>query len=52
MCTKELQMFYDSAVAGVLFHAIVCWGGASKAKELTKMIKKALALSRVCSWTH
>ncbi|KAK5904468.1 hypothetical protein CesoFtcFv8_006028 [Champsocephalus esox] len=27
VCTRLLQMFYQSVVASVLFFAVVCWGG-------------------------
>ena len=37
-------MFYQSAVASVLFYAAVCWGGSvmdKDAKRLNKLVKKA-----------
>ncbi|XP_051811082.1 ATPase family AAA domain-containing protein 2-like isoform X2 [Acanthochromis polyacanthus] len=44
ICSKMLQMFYQSVVASVLFYAAVCWGGSIKNKDashLNKLIKKA-----------
>ena len=39
-----LQIFYQSAVASVLFYAAVCWGGSvmdKDARRLNKLVKKA-----------
>ena len=44
MCSRMLRMFYQSAVASVLFYAAVCWGGSmmdKDAKRLNKLVKKA-----------
>ena len=43
ICSKMLQMFYQSVVASVLFYAAVCWGGSlgkKHAKRLDKLVKK------------
>ncbi len=29
ICSKMLQMIYQSVVASVLFYAAVCWGGST-----------------------
>ena len=44
VCSKMLEIFYQSVVASVLFFAVVCWGssiGASDANRLNKFIKTA-----------
>ena len=44
VCSRMLRMFYQSAVASVLFYAAVCWGGSvmdKDAKRLNKLVKKA-----------
>ncbi len=44
ICTKLLQMFYNSVVASVLFFAVACWGGSGSKRNiqrLNKLIKKA-----------
>ena len=44
MCSKMLEIFYQSVVASVLFFAVVCWGssiGASDTNRLNKLIRKA-----------
>ena len=44
MCSRMLHMFYQSAVASVLFYAAVCWEGSvmdKDAKRLNKLVKKA-----------
>ena len=44
VCSKMLEMFYQSVVASVLFLAVVCWGssiGASDTNRLNKLIRKA-----------
>ena len=44
MCSKMLEIFYQSVVASVLFFAVVCWGssiGASDTNRLKKLIRKA-----------
>ena len=43
MCSKMLEIFYQSVVASVLFFAVVCWGssiGASNTNRLNKLIGK------------
>ena len=43
VCSRMLHMFYQSAVASVLFYAAVCWGGSvmdKDAKRLNKLVKK------------
>lgn len=43
VCTKLLQMFYQAAVAGVLFYAVVCWGCSTRSKDnnqLNRIIRK------------
>ncbi|KAI3355656.1 hypothetical protein L3Q82_004249 [Scortum barcoo] len=32
ICSKLLQMFYQSVVASVLFYTVVCWGGSISKK--------------------
>ncbi len=37
-------MFYQSGVAGVLFYAVVCWGGSTRRRDdprLNKIIRRA-----------
>ena len=44
ICSKMLQMFYQSVVAGVLFYAAVCWGGSIRhrdARRLERLLKRA-----------
>ncbi|KAI3374422.1 hypothetical protein L3Q82_006245 [Scortum barcoo] len=44
ICSKLLQMFYQSVVASVLFYTVVCWGGSISKKEtsrLDKLIRRA-----------
>lgn len=44
ICTKLIQMFYNSAVASVLFFAVASWGssGSKRCKQgMNKLIKKA-----------
>lgn len=44
VCSKLLEMFYQSVVASVLFYAVVCWGGSTKRKDagrLERLVKKA-----------
>lgn len=44
ICSKMLQMFYQSVVASVLFYAAVCWGGSIRhkdARRLDKLVKRA-----------
>ncbi|XP_017331588.1 RNA-directed DNA polymerase from mobile element jockey [Ictalurus punctatus] len=44
VCSKRLQMFYQSVVACALFFAVTCWGGgvkAWKADKLNKLVKKS-----------
>ncbi|KAK0137273.1 RNA-directed DNA polymerase from mobile element jockey [Merluccius polli] len=44
ICKKLLQMFYQSVVASVLFHAVVCWGGSSRwrdAGQLDRLERRA-----------
>ena len=44
VCSKMLEIFYQSVVASALFFAVVCWGssiGAGDTNRLNKLIKKA-----------
>ena len=44
VCSKLLWMFYQSVVAGVLFYAVVCWGGSTKKRDagrLERLVRKA-----------
>ena len=44
VCSKMLEIFYQSVVASVLYFAVVCWGssiGAGDTNRLNKLIKKA-----------
>ena len=44
VCSKLLCTFYQSAVASVIFYAVVCWGGSIKKKDagrLDRLVKKA-----------
>ncbi|TWW54542.1 hypothetical protein D4764_0103480 [Takifugu flavidus] len=44
VCSRMLQMFYQSVMASTIFFAAVCWGAGIKAKDanrLNKLIKKA-----------
>ena len=44
VCSKMLEIFYQSVVASALFFAAVCWGssiGAGDTNRLNKLIKKA-----------
>ena len=44
VCSKLLWMIYQSVVAGVLFYAVVCWGGSTKkrdAGQLERLVRKA-----------
>nr|XP_010780298.1 PREDICTED: von Willebrand factor A domain-containing protein 7-like [Notothenia coriiceps] len=44
VCTRLLQMFYQSVVASVLFFAVVCWGGNKNTRDtgrLNKLVRKA-----------
>ncbi|KAK0134692.1 putative RNA-directed DNA polymerase from transposon BS [Merluccius polli] len=44
VCTRLLQMFYQSVVASATFFAIVCWGGgigSGGASKLNKLVRKA-----------
>ena len=44
MCSKMLEIFYQSVVASALFFAVVCWGSSIRASDtnrLNKLIKKA-----------
>ncbi|TWW65156.1 hypothetical protein D4764_21G0000560 [Takifugu flavidus] len=44
VCSRMLQMFYQSVMASTIFFAAVCWGAGIKAKDanrFNKLIKKA-----------
>lgn len=44
VCSKMLEIFYQSVVASAIFFAVVCWGGSIRASDtnrLEKIIKKA-----------
>ena len=44
VCSKMLEIFYQSVVASALFFAVVCWGNSIRASDtnrLNKLIKKA-----------
>jgi len=44
VCSKMLELFYQSVVASVLHFAIVCWGssiGAGDTSRLNKLVRKA-----------
>ncbi|XP_068441989.1 uncharacterized protein [Clinocottus analis] len=44
VCSKMLELFYQSVVASVLYFSIVCWGssiGAGDTNRLNKLVKKA-----------
>ena len=44
VCSKMLEIFYQSVVASVLFFAVVCWGnsiGASDTNRLNKLNRNA-----------
>ncbi|KAK0135417.1 RNA-directed DNA polymerase from mobile element jockey [Merluccius polli] len=44
VCSKMLELFYQSAVASTIFFAVVCWGSsirASDSNRLNKIIRKA-----------
>lgn len=44
VCSKLLNMFYQSIVSSVIFYAVVCWGGSAKKKDtqrLNRLIKRA-----------
>lgn len=44
MCSKMLEILYQSVVASALYFAVVCWGssiGAGETNRLNKLIKKA-----------
>ncbi|KAI3351750.1 hypothetical protein L3Q82_020590, partial [Scortum barcoo] len=44
ICSKLLQMFYQSVIASVLFYTVVCWGGSISKKDtsrLDKLIRRA-----------
>ena len=41
VCSKMLEIFYQSVLASVLFFAVVCWGSSSDTKRLNKLIRKA-----------
>ncbi|XP_068566954.1 uncharacterized protein [Cebidichthys violaceus] len=44
VCSKMLEMFYQSVVASALYFAVVCWGssiGAGDTNRLNKLVKKA-----------
>ncbi len=44
VCSKMLEIFYQSVVASAIFFAVVCWGSrirASDTNRLDKIIKKA-----------
>ena len=44
VCSKRLEIFYQSVVAGAVFFAAVCWGSSIRASDtnrLDKIIKKA-----------
>ena len=39
ICSKLLNMFYQSVVASVLFYAVVCWGGGASKKNMNRLDK-------------
>ena len=44
VCTRLLQMFYQSVVASATFFAVVCWGGgigSGGASKMNKLVRKA-----------
>ncbi len=44
VCSKMLEIFYQSLVASTLFSSVVCWGSSITANDtsrLKKLIKKA-----------
>ncbi|TWW77662.1 hypothetical protein D4764_12G0010520 [Takifugu flavidus] len=43
VCSRMLNMFYQSVMASTIFFAVVCWGAGIKAKDANrlKLIKKA-----------
>ncbi|KAL3065695.1 hypothetical protein OYC64_015782 [Pagothenia borchgrevinki] len=44
VCSKMLEIFYQSVVASALFFAAVCWGGSIRAGDtsrINKLIRKA-----------
>ncbi|KAL3048234.1 hypothetical protein OYC64_006918 [Pagothenia borchgrevinki] len=43
VCSKMLEIFYQSVVASALFFAAVCWGGSIRAGD-TSRIKKLIIL--------
>ncbi len=44
ICQELLQIFYQTVIASILFHAVVCWGGSIKRRDATrldKLVRKA-----------
>uniref|UniRef100_A0A8C8DHE5 Reverse transcriptase domain-containing protein n=1 Tax=Oryzias sinensis TaxID=183150 RepID=A0A8C8DHE5_9TELE len=44
VCSKMLEIFYQSVVASTLFFSVVCWGGSIPARDsnrLNKLIRRA-----------
>ncbi|KAI3364860.1 hypothetical protein L3Q82_001050 [Scortum barcoo] len=47
ICSKLLQMFYQSVVASVLFYTVVCLGGSISKKD-TSRLDKLIRRGRLC----
>ncbi len=39
VCSKMLQMFYQSVVVSAVFFAVVCWGSGITTKDANRMNK-------------
>ncbi|KAI3360596.1 hypothetical protein L3Q82_002463 [Scortum barcoo] len=48
ICSKLLQMFYQSVVASVLFYTVVCWGGSISKKDTSRLDKLIRRAGSVC----
>ncbi|XP_014830942.1 PREDICTED: uncharacterized protein LOC106909145 [Poecilia mexicana] len=47
ICGKLLRLFYQSVVASVLLHAVVCWGGSISKTDLSQLEKQIRRASSV-----
>ena len=53
VCTKMLEIFYQSVVSSTIFFAAVCWGSSIRATDTNRLEKlsRRLALYLVSGWS-
>ena len=52
VCTKMLEIFYQSVVSSTIFFAAVCWGRSIRATPTDlKKLSRRLALYLVSGWS-